>query len=202
MQLIKKIESAGYAVDVYINTYNTKFNKDLESWYGGYLKKSRFHEKLLESQAQVWEDSIQLVNSQGIHYDAMFMIRLDVIYKPKFIQEYNPNTQTIQFLNIVTAGPIILKSVKGHPLLNDASIHFPKIMYNKIPTLFTGLPDRNSAHFLLDINPLQLHTEYSLLTNDIFDANSIVELNNYYKITGRAESDKVINGGRIYPRDF
>jgi hypothetical protein len=185
-------------VDVYVNTYNTKFNKDLESWYGGYLKKSRFHEKHLESQKKMMEDSIQLMQSQGIHYDALLILRIDLFLKEKFIHKYNPDIQKIQFLNVVAHQAKILKTPKGNPFINDVIIHYPKHMYHIIPALFT-----DNMHYTIDTpGPLEILNKYTFMIDDIFDSNTEYEFNHYYRMMGRAESTKSLNEGKIYPRDF
>jgi len=197
MQLIRKIQNLGYAVDVYINSYNTKFNKDLESWYGGYLKKSRFHEKHLESQAKLLEDSIQLMNSQGIPYDAVLILRIDLFLKEKFILEYNPETNTIQFVCIMWSK--YQKTPKGNPKVNDTIYHFPKRMFTKLNMLFSTSHD---GHDFLDIQPLEYEKDYSVLTRNFHDSDSAKDFNPYYRIIARPEATTWFDQGKEYPRDF
>ena len=50
MELVKKIESQGYKVDILLNTYHTKFDDKLQELYGSNLKESHFHKEKFETQ--------------------------------------------------------------------------------------------------------------------------------------------------------
>jgi len=197
MDLIKKIESMGYAVDVYIVTYSTKFNKDLESWYGSYLKKCIFHEKHLDSQAKLIESGIHLMKSQMINYDSVLILRVDLFLKDKFIDEYKPDTNTIQFLCIMWTKN--QKTPKGNPRVNDILYHFPNRFFNKMNTIFST---NNDGHDFLDVEPLEYKKEFSVLTTNLYDSDSAKDLNPYYRIIARPEAKEWFDKGKEYPTDF
>ena len=195
MDLVKKIESKGYAVDIFLDTYHTKFDDEMKSWYGVHLKKSMFHPIHLESQNKLIEDSVKMVRSMNINYDVIYIMRTDLYLKELYINTYNPDTPTVQFVSIVWKQQD--KTPKGNPRINGVIFHFPKRFFDKIDRLFNG-----DLHNYLDDFPLQYEKEYSLLTDDFHDSNSAKDFNPYYKMTGRGENPRWHSEGKKFPRNF
>ena len=135
-KLAEKIESLGYEVDIYIDTYSTKYDNDLLSWYGSRVKSHVFNKTHLESQKDLMKDLIGLLDP--LNYDAILIIRLDLFLKEPFITEYNPDTQTIQFISVLFTRNH--KTPKNRPMVNDTIFHFPKKYYdNNVINLITFL---------------------------------------------------------------
>lgn len=202
MALVNKIISAGYNVDIYIDTYHTDFDNDLTSWYGEYVSDKRFHTTKFDSQRTLIKDALDMLKGKMDTYDALMILRVDLYLKPQFIEEYDPNTDTVEFpfvlwtLNVKTPG--------GNPMVSDTIFHFPKKHFDKLHGLYTGDAwGGGSNHAFLDVVPLEYEKDYSLLTTNFHDSDSAKDFNPYYKIIGRPENPKWHDGsGKVFPRDF
>lgn len=202
MELIRKIESQGYDVDVYINSYHTQYDSEILSWYGDYVKDSRFHEQKLANQMELIKNAVEMINDNLNTYDTLLIVRIDLYLKELFIKEYNAATNTVQFPFVLWS--LNYKTSKGNPMLTNATIHFPKIHYDKIYAIYSGqLDDHIVGHDFLDIIPLEYEKEYSLMTRNFHDADSAKDFNPYYRMIGRTENMNWHDGSlKVFPKDF
>jgi len=198
MKLVRRLETLGYSVDVFIDTYSTQYDKDLEGWYSGVLKKATFHKKHLESQAKLIEDSIKLMKSAQIDYDTALIVRMDLFLKDKFIDEYDPSVDTVQFVSVMWTQNY--KTPKGNPRVNDVIFHFPSGYFDRLASLYTSGAHNN--HDILDREPLRYEEDYSLLTQNLHDSDSEKDFNPYYRMIGRKENPVWFDAGKQFPRDF
>jgi hypothetical protein len=201
-KLAEKIESLGYNVDFYIDTYSTKYDNDMLGWYGSRVKAFKFHPTHLESQRVLLKDSIDLLKDSLNTYDAVLIIRLDLFLKDRYIDEYNPGVETIQFICVLWRRNG--KTPKGNPTINDMIYHYPRKYYDKLATLYTGgsKDDGMRLHNLLDYETLVYGTDYTLLTQNFHDSDSQKDFNPYYRIIGRPENHVWHDEGKEFPRDF
>lgn len=194
--LAEKIESLGYNVDIYIDTYSTKYDNDLLSIYASRVKGYKFHKSHLESQAALLKDSIELLEESLNNYDAILIVRLDLFLKDKYINDYNPDIKTIQFFSITWYNSY--KTPNGNPRINDTIFHYPKQYYDRLQYLYTI----DNLHNLLDIDPAIYDIDYTLLTTKYYDSDSEKDFNPYYKMVGRKENTVWHSEGKEFPRDF
>lgn len=201
MDLVRRIERLGYNVDLYIDTYHTKYDKDLLEFYGNHVKDSHFHTTKFASQRMLIKHSIDMLKNKLNSYDALLILRVDLFLKDRFINEYNPDTQTVQFPFVMWT--LNIRTPAGNPMLTDTIFHFPKIYYDKLHGLYEGGSWGDSNHAFLDIVPLVYEKEYSLMTRHFHDSDSAKDFNPYYKMIGRPESTKWHDGEtKEFPRDF
>jgi len=198
MDLVRKLESSGYIVDVFIDTYSTQYDIELQQWYEGKIKKSKFHKNHLESQAKLLEDSVKMMESVNIEYDVVLVVRMDLFLKPRFIAEYDPSTPTVQFVSIMWTKNY--KTPKGNPKVNDVIFHFPSRFFDKLPAIYSAGP--YNGHSILDSEPLVYGEEYSLLTQNFHDSDSEKDFNPYYRMIGRKENPVWFDVGKQFPKDF
>ena len=201
VELIRSIESSGYDVDIYIDTYKTQYDNDLLGWYGENVKGSRFHTSKFATQRALIKDSIEMLGATLNTYDALMVLRIDLFLKEKFIEEYNPNTDTIQFPFVMWS--LNMRTPDGNPMITDTIFHFPRAHYDKLHGLYEGKSWGDSNHAFLDIIPLEYETGYSLMTKYLHDSDSAKDFNPFYKMIGRPESEKWHDGeSKEFPRDF
>jgi len=198
MKLLRKLETLGYIVDVFIDTYSTQYDAELEGWYAGMVRKATFHKHHLESQAKLMEDSINLMKSAQIDYDTVLIVRMDLFLKDKFIDEYDPSVDTVQFVSVMWTQNY--KTPKGNPRVNDVIFHFPKGYFDSLSSLYTS-GDHNN-HDILDREPLRYEEDYSLLTQNLHDSDSEKDFNPYYRMIGRKENPVWFDAGKQFPKDF
>lgn len=201
-KLAEKIESLGYSVDFYIDTYSTKYDNELLGWYGSRVKASKFHKTHLESQEALIKDSIDLLGDSLYSYDALLVLRLDLFLKEQYINEYNPGVKTIQFLSPLWR--FNGKTPKGNPRVNAIIFHYPKAYYDKLYILYSDSSTKNGMrmHDILDYTDIVYEKNYIFLSNNFYDSDSQKDLNPYYRIIGRPENDVWHDEGKEFPRDF
>jgi hypothetical protein len=201
MALVRRIESFGYKVDIYIDSYHTQFDKDLIEWYGDHVKDSQFHTTKFASQRMLIKDSLDMLKDSLDTYDALLILRTDLFLKERFINEYNPDTQTVQFPFIMWT--LNIRTPDGNPMVTDTIFHFPRAHYDKLYGLYDGKSWGDTNHALLDVIPLEYEKEYSLMTKHFHDSDSAKDFNPYYRMIGRPESTKWHDGeAKEFPRDF
>ena len=201
IELIRKIESQGYGVDVFIDTYHTNYDEELRGWYGDALKEARFHPTVLESQQALIKDALDMVSQVQSNYDSILILRIDLLLKSEFIERYRANTPTVQFVGILWTRNY--KTAKNNPRINDIIYHFPKAYYEKMPLLYDQRQEDWQGHDLLDIAGLEYEKDYSLITTKFHDSDSQKDYNPYYRIVNRPENSVWHDGpSKEFPRDF
>lgn len=199
IDLIKSIESKGYAVEVFIDTYSTQYDRELKEVYGteSYVKDARFHTTRLGSQSLLLKDGVEMIGDALSGADALLILRLDMYLKPPFMELYDPAAPLIQFFSICAHE--WRKTPRGNPRVNEVMFHFSAETFSKIPMLYAQ--SVVSWHDLLDVESLVYGTDYSLLTTKYYDSDTGKDLNPYYRIVGRDESPLWRSEGKEFPRD-
>ena len=187
MDLVRKIESKGYTVEVLLNTYHTKYDEKLKELYGKNLKQANFHTKKFDGQYQMMKNCVESFESLHTYYDAVVITRLDMHLTQKLIDDYDPSVNTVQFLHLLPTK--VLRTLHGNVMLNEAFLHFPHRFFDKLKAIKEH-PDAEKEfsehlHNYLDIIPLKYGTEYSLLADSFYDANPSSGWNPYYTLVGR-----------------
>jgi len=186
MDLVRKIESKGYTVEILLNTYHTKYDEKLKEFYGKNLKHANFHTKKFDSQYQMMKNCVESFEGLDTHYDAVVITRLDMHVKQKLIDDYDPSVNTVQFLYLLSTK--ILRTLHGNVMVNDVFLHFPNRFFEKLKAIRDPNSEKGFAeyfHNYLDIIPLKYGTEYSLLADSFYDANPSTGWNPYYTLVGR-----------------
>jgi len=86
-----------YDMDILINTYDTKYETTLKSWYAPYSLKY-FTNKELIGPDNLVKNALSKINSN--EYDFIIFTRMDVCFKPYFIDNFSINHQKIMFISI------------------------------------------------------------------------------------------------------
>jgi len=187
MDLVRKIESKGYTVDILLNTYHTKYDDKLRKFYGKNLRHAKFHKKKFDTQYQMMKNCVESYEGLHTHYDVIIITRLDMHLKQQLIDEYDPSVNTVQFLHLLPTE--VLRTVSGNVMINEAFLHFPQRFFDKLkaikedPKAEKGFPVH--FHNYLDIIPLKYGTEYSLLADTFHSADPSNGWNPYYRLIGR-----------------
>lgn len=198
MDLVRKIESKGYAVEILLNTYHTKYDDKLRELYGKNLRQANFHEKKFDNQYQMMKNCIESYESLNTQYDAILIIRLDMHLKQQLLDDYDPSVNTVQFLHLLWTKA--LKTSSGDFMVNDAFFHFPQRFFDKLKAI-TEVPNAEGVfvhyfHNYLEFIPLKYGTEYSLLLDEFHDGNPAGDWNPYYTLVGREAVDIWYNRGK------
>ena len=189
MDLVRKIESQGYTVDILLNTYHTDFDEKAKEFYGKNLKEAKFHTEKFENQLGMMKDCVDSYRAMNTDYDVILILRTDMFLKEQFINDYKADTPTVQFLGIIWTKTGFQRSPRGTLLINDVYFHFPKKFYDKLDKLYylheSWTP---TMHKFLEYAPLKFGTEYSLMSKHFYDSNTSEDMNPYYRFIGRPEA--------------
>jgi len=191
MDLVRKIESKGYTVDILLNTYHTKYDDKLREFYGKNLRHANFHKKKFDSQYQMMKNCVESYEGLHTQYDAIIITRLDMHLKQQLIDEYDPSVNTVRFLHFICSDFLI--SASGHLMINEAFLHFPHRFFDKLKAI-TQVPNAEKEfaehfHEFLRWIPLKYGKEYSLFTETLHSADPSNGWNPYYTFVGRESVD-------------
>ena len=199
MELVKKIESQGYTVDILLNTYHTKFDEKLKEIYGSNLKEAHFHKEKFENQAVQFRNTLEMFEKLNTQYDTILIMRLDMVFKQKLIDDYNPSVDTLQFLSLVWVFGDIHRTPNNKTLVHDMFIHIPFKYYYRFKDVvynYKTFDEHKNLHLFLEYAPMNYGKEYTVLSKDFYDANTDHEKNPYYSIVGRKGVDTMYEKNR------
>ncbi len=196
VELCQKIEQQGYRVDIFLDTYSTKYNTELLELYKPYITQYRFHQTPMPHQQHMIHDCVSLFNNSHALYDRFLLLRFDVLVKPEFIQAYDPSMDKVVFLCICWWKD--RKTESGKPRINDTIHHIPQRLF-PILSIFGSVFCEH--HFLHHI-PLEYGKDYDLLTKAYYDSNTEHDKNPYCRIVGRPESEIWHSPQKQFPEDF
>jgi hypothetical protein len=117
----------GCIIDVYISTYNTKFNDKLLNAYTPNIIGHDLYDNRIGTKALL-ENALNNIHDTSI-YDFILLLRIDIIIKPKLYTIFNPDWDTIRFACISW----IQDARCGiYPRVNPILVFVPKKYYEYI----------------------------------------------------------------------
>jgi len=190
-KFIEHITDMGIDVDVIINTYDTKYENDLNKWYDNYLIDYMKNDKLIGIE-KLLNNVIEKYEKKIKDYDFVFAIRIDLFLKDYFIEKFDPYWDKIYFSNITWRE--MYKTYNNEPRIADTMIFIP-----------------HQYFFLFNLNLYLNHdswfmykNEYNLTNNDMdfiintyHDSDSYKDLNPLYYMVSRPESKIWHSDGHI-----
>jgi hypothetical protein len=114
----------GIDVDLIINTYDTKFEEDLKSWYGDFLIEYNSNENIIGMQ-NLLNNITKKIDKDA--YDFVFAIRIDIFLKELFFEKFNPNWNRITFSQICWTK--LCRVANNEPRIGDVIIFIPKRLF-------------------------------------------------------------------------
>jgi hypothetical protein len=189
-------------MDILINTYDTKYENELKSWYSPYSLKYITNKELMGPDNLV-KNSLSQINNND--YEFIIFTRMDVCFKPYFIDTFSINLEKIMFISIHTMhfntrewncgflldvpenpvkentpavnATILIVPKKHYIIFNDISVeHYGWLKYNKL-----GIK----------------HEEMDFILDTYHDADPFKESNPAYYFSSRPETivvnDKIVD---------
>jgi len=122
IQLIEKLKNEGVDIDLYIESYTSKYSQDLIKWYSKCIDKDniyyQFHNQLFkDGRSELCTKCIRKYNIDK--YDAIFIIRPDMYLKPYFLKIFN-----IEYDKITYPNRILWRH--NEITVNDMMLYIPK----------------------------------------------------------------------------
>jgi len=166
----------GVKMDIFINTYDTKYEKELKSWYPNCKYKS--NKELLGP--KLIQDAVDEIEKG---YDFILLSRPDIFIKPYFYSVFNPKWKTIHFLcqnyTIWKCGMI-----GESPLVNPTFQFIPKKYFQVCASIVGDHHAWKHYHEVFHIP----HSKMDFMVDTYHDADSYKDYNPYYRYVGRPES--------------
>lgn len=168
-------EKHGIKMDIVINTYDSKYAKELKSWYPNCKYKSN---KELIGPKLVQD----VVNKIEKGYDFIFLTRLDIFIKPYFYSVFNPKWKTIHFL-CQNYTKVECGMYDTAPIVNHMFQFIPKSYFYVLTNICADHDAWKHYHEVFHIP----HNKMNFMVDTYHDADSYKDYNPYYRYVGRPE---------------
>ncbi len=181
-----------YNVDILINTYDTKYKNELLSFYkdpihANFMDKNSCKEHRAANTEIVVDQAIQVAkeNVNISMYDFIFICRLDLLLKPKLIENFLPIKDKIIYPNVMSIVDNKFRMhQKGNFCISDVFCIIPKKYYHILEE--KQIVRHGAIHGLHKLN-LHIDKDIDFFSYNLYVANTIQQKNPFYKIINRPE---------------
>lgn len=183
--LAEKLESDGYEVEFHIESYATKYEAELCSWYGSKMKSSNFRSNLVGIERLVSEGISKVCFSGKNHQTCIFVCRIDLVLKPAFMKIFDPTWRRLMFSSacwIIGNGHVF----SGRPRVSDMMMFVPSNLVEKVEKRTFFSHEAWAAYMDHGILGEQ---ELGLMLNTYHDSDSAKDYNPLYWIANRRKSN-------------
>jgi hypothetical protein len=189
------MKQKGVQMDILIHTYPTKYEKDLRSWYTyptKYVEKKRYPYK---NSSNALASFMRITKVVDRSYDFILLTRLDILLKPAFYTLINPSWDKIYFFS--------QDFTEFNCGFYDGNIPVVNPTIQFIPRNYFYMLDHVNA----DHNVWKKYTELDIKNKDFmvdeyYDADTYLDYNPYYKMTGRPETHIHYDKGKKIDRSL
>ncbi len=190
MDLLNSLNT--YDVDIVINTYDTKYKKELLSFYkepihANFMDKNSCKENRSANTEKSVDQAIKITkeNVDITMYDFIFICRLDLLLKPKLIENFLPIKDKIIFPNVMSIVDNKFRMhQKGNFCISDVFCIIPKKYYHILEK--KRILRHGAIHGLYELD-LHIDKDIDFFTYNLYVANTIQNKNPFYKIVNRPE---------------
>jgi hypothetical protein len=180
LSFIKDLQAKNICIDVCISSYTTKFDNDLLKVYSDVLIAHEFYEDLIGPSAQIQSALVKLGNIDK--YNFVFLIRVDLFLKPKFIELFNANWDKIMWPSICMKPH---HKWVNHPRVNDMMIFVPRKYFAYLKDLHYNY-DGGHAQWKYYVDSTDLtYNDLDTILNTYHDSDSAKDYNPLYSIVNR-----------------
>jgi hypothetical protein len=165
----------GINFDVFISSYKTKWQSELESWYGNLIVGNAYLDRKVGLEALV-ANARKQVNFTS--YDFLFVLRIDLLVKPMLRRIFDPKWDKIMYPQACWVGGHLCK---GRPRVSDTMVYVPGRLANSRFFMNHGAA---ASHALFN----GLQDDVGLMIDTFHDSDSSKDYNPLYRIVGRPES--------------
>lgn len=176
MNFVKYIqEKYSLQIDIYIQSYTTQYDTELDLVYETNLKHSIYHKNLL-GRFKLTNLGKNEIKKSGIDYKFIMFMRIDIILKDKFFEVFNPNWEIMMF-PFIGLYSFFEKRCK----VCDMIIFIPKKYYYLINYIY---PDHYLWTKLLNDNLATLE-DFDVIIPTYHSSNTYEDINPFYYIVNR-----------------
>lgn len=171
------ISGKGLEIDVLIESYSTRYESDLRSWYGDRLKKCWLRNDLVGLRI-LGRDSLFKVEG----YDCVLVCRIDLALKRMFMEIFDPNWQKVMFPSACWVSEC---RCGNFPRISDTMMFIPSKFLDPVRRNFflyhTAWADYVNSRALKN-------EDFGLMLDTYHDSDSAKDYNPIYRIVNRHES--------------
>lgn len=182
--LAEKLESEGYDVEFFMESYSTKYEEDIKSWYGKRMKSCALRASLVGVERLVSDGVSKICFSEKNSSECVLVCRIDLVLKPMFIKEFNPEWNRLMFPSacwIIGNGHVI----SNRPRVSDMMMFIPGRLLDKVKKkVFFS----HAAWAEYEDKGILEREEMGLMLDTYHDSDSAKDYNPLYKIVNRSES--------------
>lgn len=170
-------------MDILINTYDTKYENDLKSWYTNYNLSYMTNPELLGNN-NIAQQALNTVNTDN--YDFVLITRIDILLKPYFFNIFNPYSNKVNFIcnNWTLWHTHFEYNNINFPCVNPTIIFIPKKYFKILSNI--NIEHDAWVHYYKNFN---MHNDdMGFMVDYYHDADSYKDYNPYYKMVSRPET--------------
>jgi hypothetical protein len=185
-----------FGLDIFFSTYSTKFDDEIKKVYKDRLIGCSILPDPVGYNALL-HGAISQVNLEN--YDFVFFIRIDLYFKEKFFEIFDPTWNTIRFPSICFKFNNYHIDRGGNPRVNDTMIFVPKKYFNHIKYIYYGGDGHDMWTDFIEKGKLT-YDDLDVMVNTYHDSDSAKDFNPMYYIVNRPESNVVYSLGEIFDK--
>jgi hypothetical protein len=180
INFILNLQKQNINMVVCINSYTTQYDNDLINIYKDVLYDSVFYTKLL-GQNKLIHNCIERININD--YNFILCMRIDLFLKDRFMEIFNPDSNTILFPSICFEP---YHKVGNHPRVNDMMMFIPQKYLNFFKEKKFDL-SHNTWYDLIEKHHFN-YNDLDMMLNTYHDSDSAKDNNPIYYIVNRPEN--------------
>jgi len=187
---VKFIEDANLDADIIVVSYDTPYTREMLSWYGPRLIKSKIHTGKAVGFDNIYRGALDLIDDWSM-YDFIHFFRIDIFLKPYFSKVFRWSDK-ITYAFVVDPIPLL----ESFPRLNDMMLFVPK---NHFDVLKRRIVIMHDLWVWGVIQRCGLTKEVAVYINTIHLSNTQFGINPLFRIVNRPESTKYQWEGWVSP---
>ena len=180
MSFIKDLNSKNVKVDVYISSYQSRFQEDLAKVYETVLIGRDFYPQMMGQNNLIYSAMSKISNIGK--YDFLLVMRVDMCLKSKFTEIFNHQWDKILWPSICFKPH---HKVGVHPRVNDAMLFIPRQYYKYLQVICATYGHNQWAD--LHGNTDLKYDDMDTMLNTFHDSDSAKDFNPIYYIVNRKE---------------
>lgn len=179
--------------DIFVGSYNTRFNKKLLKNY----KRNLIGYFFLDERIGLNNLFHKCINSvESNKYDYIFYIRIDLFLKDNFFDIFSLNNDKIVFPTICWYKDHKFKKIKC-PRVNDMTLFIPKKYFKFLDDIILG----HECWLYLVTKTSLCYKNFDVMINTFHDSDSFKDWNPLYYIVNRPESKEWHSKGKIFKNE-
>jgi hypothetical protein len=180
VKLAERLYKMGVDTDFFVESYSTKYESELRSWYGDGLIRCSLRKDLVGLSALAADGLSEI----GTGYDCAFVCRIDLILKQMFIDMFDPNWSRVMFPSacwIVGNG----HKLGSRPRVSDTMMFVPGRLVESVKMKF-NMSHESWSHYL--DSKILGEGDMGLMLDTYHDSDSAKDYNPIYAIANRHKS--------------